>query len=257
MRLSRRVALGGRQLDELHRRIVIRSVVPGTPVQTVEDTDRMGGFGKRITREHWDTLETQVVWAMDIPKTNLQERRDVYELVTAWAMRKGWLTVSYMDNRRMYVDQVILPQGGDLWAWADDFTIVFRAVNVPFWQEITANSKTVASITSGTTVVPVNGVVPCPLNVTFQNISGQACTNFTITAGGKTMSFPGINLGGSSELVISHTNSGLLKVTANGADAYGKMQGVDDLIVSPGDVNVSISATRAGKLTVSSFGRYV
>lgn len=257
MRLSRRVALGGTQLDELHQRIVVRSVVAGTPQRSVEETNRMGGFGRRITREHWDTLETQVVWAMDIPKTNLAERREVYEKVCAWALKKGWLTVGYMKDRRMYVDDVVLPPAGDLWAWTDEFTIVFRSVNVPFWQGATAKTATVASITSGSTMISVDSMLKCPLNVTFQNISGAVCTNFSISAGGNTLNFPGINLSGNGLLVISHTNAGLLKVTADGKNAYAKLNGADDLIVSPGDVKVAVSATRAGKLTLTHYGRYV
>ena len=257
MRLSRRVALGGVQLDSLDRRIVVRGVVAGTPAQTVEETDRMGGCGRRITREHWDTLETQVVFGMLIPKTDLQGRRELYEKVAAWALKKGWLTVGHMEDRRMYVDQVILPPAADLWNWTEDFTIVFRSVNVPFWRGATAKTATVGSITSGSTTISVDSMLKCPLNVTFQNISGAVCTNFSISAGGNGLSFPGINLSGSGSLVISHTNAGLLTVTADGQNAYGKLTGSDDLIVPPGDVKVTVNATRAGKLTITHYGRSV
>ena len=50
MILSRRVALNGQQLDELHDAIVIRSIDPGVPNESISAVDRMGGAGSRITR---------------------------------------------------------------------------------------------------------------------------------------------------------------------------------------------------------------
>ena len=49
MILSRRVALGGVQLDEIHEAIVIRSIDPGVPNETINAVERMGGAGQRIT----------------------------------------------------------------------------------------------------------------------------------------------------------------------------------------------------------------
>ena len=109
MILSRRVALGGIQLDELDESIVIRSVDTGVPHETLSAANRMGGAGQRLTGQHWDTMDVHVRWAMDIPKTDLARRREVFEAVTSWALKKGWLTVSYMTDRRMYADKVILP----------------------------------------------------------------------------------------------------------------------------------------------------
>ena len=134
MILSKRVALGGQQLDELHDAIVIRSIDPGVPNESISAVDRMGGAGSRITGDHFSTIDVSVTYAIDIPKRRMAERRAVFDLVNAWANRKGWLTVNWLENRRMYVDKTILPGSGDLWEWTSEFTIVFRAYNVPFWQ---------------------------------------------------------------------------------------------------------------------------
>ena len=60
MILSRRVALGGVQLDEIHERIVIRSVDTSVPHEDVQAVNRMGGWGQRMTGNHWETLEVTV-----------------------------------------------------------------------------------------------------------------------------------------------------------------------------------------------------
>ena len=66
MILSKRVALGGVQLDEIHESIVIRSIDPGVPDETVQTTSRMGGAGQRITGSHWETLEVAVNFAINV-----------------------------------------------------------------------------------------------------------------------------------------------------------------------------------------------
>ena len=63
MILSRRVALGGFQLDEIHERIVIQSVNPGTTEENVQTVSRMGGVGPRVTGAHWEKLEAMVEYA--------------------------------------------------------------------------------------------------------------------------------------------------------------------------------------------------
>ena len=57
MILTKRAALDGVQLDELHDAIVIRGIEPGTPNETLQATGRMGGAGQRVTVQHYDMLE--------------------------------------------------------------------------------------------------------------------------------------------------------------------------------------------------------
>ena len=135
MILSKRVALGGVQLDELHERIVILAVDPGVPNETIQATPRMGGVGQRMTSQHWNQLDVSVTYGIDVPKTNMALRREIFDAVNTWALRRGWLTTNEMPNRRMYVEKVVVPGSGDLWKWTAQFTVVFRAYNVPFWQD--------------------------------------------------------------------------------------------------------------------------
>lgn len=256
MILSKRVALGGQQLDELHERIVIRSVDPGVPHENIESVNRMGGSGQRITGAHWETLDVTVGFAIDIPKYNMAERRAVFESVTAWALRKGWLTVNWLPNRRLYVDKVIIPNSGDLWDWTSEYTITFRAYNVPFWQDEQPTQAVSGTVSSGTLQLAVGGNMPSPLEITFRNRSGMTIDNFTVSAGGKTQQLTNLGLGGTATLQFRHGTDGLLRITAGGANVYGKMSGHDDIVVNPGNVSVSFSADRAGTFTVQSYGRW-
>ena len=257
MILSKRVALGGVQLDELHDAIVIRSIDPGVTKESVSAVTRMGGFGQRMTGQHWDTLEVSVSYAIDIPKREMALRRQIFDAVNAWALKKGWLTVNWLENRRFYVDKVVLPGSGDMWAWTDEFTITFRAYNVPFWQDALPAQVSSGTAASGSVTVQVGGNVQSVLDVTFQNRSGMTINNFWVQANGNRITLSSLGLGGSSALTINHGTDGLLRIRRDGTSVYEKYTGADDLFVNPGNVSVSFSADRAGTLTVQSYGRWV
>ena len=257
MILSKRVGLNGQQLDELHDAIVIRSIDPGVPKENISAVDRMGGAGQRITGSHWQTLDVSITYAIDIPKRQMAERRAVFDLVNAWANRKGWLTVNWLENRRMYVDKTILPGSGDLWEWTSEFTIVFRAYNVPFWTDETPVQANGGPAASGRVWIPVSGDTESVLDVSFRNMSGMTINNLWIQANGNRITLAGLDLGGRSTLNIHHGTDGLLRIEADGTSVYHKYSGADDLYVNPGSVAVDYSADRAGILTVTNYGRWI
>ena len=170
MILSRRVALGGQQLDELHERIVIRSVDVGVPHENVRAESLMGHFGQRIVDQHWENLEVTVTYAIDVPKRNMALRRQIFETVNKWAMQKGWLTVNWMEDRRMYVDKVVYPSAGDMWNWTDEYTIAFRAYGLPFWMAVTPTQVNVNETSGGSWTLEALGNVATPVDVDFRNV---------------------------------------------------------------------------------------
>ena len=257
MILSRRVALGGVQLDELHERIVIQSIDPGVPHESVNAANRMGGYGQRMTGQHWETLEVNVTYAIDVPKTEMALRRQIFDAVNSWAMRKGWLTVNWLPGRRFYVDKVVFPGSGDMREWTNEYTITFRAYNVPFWQDEQPGQAVSGTAASGRVWVPVGGNVGSVLDVAFRNMSGMAINNFWVQASGNRITLSSLGLGGSSTLQISHGTDGLLRITADGVSVYSKYTGADDLYVEPGSVAVDFGADRAGILTAQCYGRWV
>ena len=259
MILSKRVALNGEQLDEIHERIVIRSVDTSVPHEDVQAVSRMGGWGQRLTVNHWETLEVTVNWAMDVPKKEMALRREIYEAVTAWALQKGWLTVNFMPKRRMRVDKVVVPSSGDLWQWTSEFPITFRAYAVPFWQDTDVTETVVRQITNDTVHMDIPGIADTVLNVSFQNISGAVNDEFSIRAGSSLIDLKGISLGGTETLTISHGTDDLLKIKAGTRSVYSKLQpGSSDMLrVSPGNAVIEIASKRAGKLTLSCNGRYL
>lgn len=258
MILSRRASLEGVQLDELHEAIVIRSLDPGVPSESVSSASRMSGFGSRLTGQHWDTLEAHVTYAINVPNTDMVKRRQIFDMVNTWAMKKGWLRFNTMEDRRMRVDKTVVPNSGDMWNWTtDEYTITFRAYNVPFWQNEALTTVTGKTAASGTLEMAVEGNVTTVLSATFENKSGKEISHFEIEAGGNKIELNNLGLGGNESLVIRHGYDGILRITAGGRNVYSKYTGDDDLYIEPGAVSVKYSATRAGILTAQAYGRWV
>lgn len=261
MILAKRIALNGNQLDAQDTSIVIRHIDPGVPKESVSAVSLMGGSGQRVTMQHVDTLEVSVTFAIDKPKKRLADRRTVFDKAVKWASQKGWLTVNWMASKRMRVDKVVYPSSGDLWNWTDDYTIVFRAYGVPFWQDDTATTvtDTLSASTAKTKTLTAPGTAPTVADVEFKNTSGSACTTFAVEIGGKTMELTGLALAQNESLIISHGTDGILRITEGGRNAYGKQTGggLEDLYIQPGDNSIKVTAATAGNLTLSCYGRYM
>ena len=247
MILSRRVSFCGEQLDELDESIVIRHADPGVPNESVQTVERMGGWGSRVTGQHWNQLEASVTFAINIKKTEMNRRREVFDRVIAWANRKGWLEFSSIDG------------GGDMREWLNEYTITFRAYSVPFWESKLPATAVIESTNSGTASIEVGGTAPGTLDVSFRNISGATITNVSIWLNGKEMSLNDVNLTASETLNITHPaeSGGLLLIYAGDRNVYALRRGIDDLTVKPGTNLCGVSASRAGRFTVTNFARWL
>ena len=263
MKMSRRVALDSVQLDELNPAIVIRSVDPGTPHETISAADRMGGYGQRITAQHWQTLEITVKYAIDVHKESLAIRRQIFDTVCAWAMKKGWLTVNWMQGKKMHVDKTVIQSCGDMRDWTAEYTIVFRAYGVPFWIDDTATVVEIGSEDSGSGWINVPGAVETICDVELTNGSGDSLDSVSVRIGDSVMSFTDLGLADGKKLVIGHSDDGLLYIRKyTGESTYVSVMekrttgSSDDMVVSPGQNLISITGSGL-TATVSCRGRYV
>ena len=257
MILSRRAALNGVQLDELYGRIVIRGIELGAPDESVDAVSLLGGAGQRILRTHADTLSVVIRWAMDVPKNDLIARRQIYEDVCRWARQKGWLTVGYMPERRLYVDTVKF-SGAELYNWTDEYEITFTAYSVPFWQDIVPVSISKTSVSSASFNMLIPGQYKTVADAEFTNTSGSSIATFSITVDGNTIALTGLTLANNKKLSIYHEDNGILRIKADGTSVYDKRSAAsaDDLYAEPGTAAVSMTAGGAGTLKVSVRGRY-
>ena len=256
MRLSHRVALNGVQLDAIDSRILVQGVEEAAGKDQISTVSLFGGSGQRITNQHRDSLDVTVRFSINIKKTNMQARNDVFEKVCAWAAGGGWLTLNYKAGRRLNVICAQLPAAGDMWNWTNVYAIVFRACGVPYWQQDAQNSIR-ANGSTITRQIGVGGSATTVLDITFRCSSGT-CSTFRVVAGSSMIELTGLSLSAGQTLVIDHTADGLLRIMAGGVSALAKRTAAssDDLYVEPGTVTVTVTTQGSGSLTISCAGRY-
>lgn len=264
MQLRRRVQLGDAQLDELDSRILVTGVEEEAARLSYSAVSRFGAPGQRVTSMHRDTLDVTVKFALRIKKNDLVARSELFEKVAGWAMGGGWLRLNYRPNRRLRVVCVTLPAAGDQVAWETEYEITFRAYGVPYWQQVTPVTLTVNSTKSMSRSMEIPGTADSVLNLEFENISGMEINTLSVGTEENSFSFKSLGLKAGETLVINHTAEGLLRIrirTAAGStrSALAKRteDSADDLTVSPGTATVTLTAQRAGKVTLSCYGRYV
>lgn len=262
MQLAHRVSLGGVQLDEIDPRIIIKGIDGGAGKETTSTVSAGAGDGTRITCHRRDSMEVAVRFSMMIRRNLIEERGEVLEAIGAWAARGGYLRINYKPNRRLLVDEIVIPGEGDLWKRFSEYTITFRAHAVPYWEENSAVSAVTGSGTTGSGSIEIAGSVETVADAILANVSGATINNVSITVGGKTMAFTGIGMGAGQSLTIDHVvrNKKLVMRARVGSTSVMAMRSdasADDYNVQPGACSFSFAAQRACRLTVSSRGRFV
>lgn len=266
MQLRHRVALDGRQLDEIDWRIMIQKIETADGKENISTVSLMGGSGSRVTSEHRDSLDVTVKFTLRLRKTEMAAREEILEKINAWAFAGGWLTTNYKENRRIRVFRAQAAGAGDPWDWTKVYSIVFRACGVPYWQEKNAEAVSFQNVTSKSMTFGVNGSEKSVLDLQFKNTSGSTTNTFSISTGESSMSFSSLGLASGETLVIDHVDNGkrcnlrirIRNVSGGYRSAMSKRStgSSNELSVSPGTHTFSITAANAGTITISCNGRF-
>ena len=261
MILKRRVSLGGVQLDGLDNRIIITGIDEAAGKDSITGVGSALGNGQRITNKKRDTLDVTVKFALNIRNTDMAAREELLEKVISWAAPGGWLRVGSRPGKQLMVTLAQAPGSGDMFNWANDFTIVFRAYSVPFWMESNAVSVKSGTAANGSMTIEVPGNTETVAGATIENKSGKTINKLTLKVGDSEISFTDLNLGGADTLYIEHTTRpdiAFLKIrTGAGGSVMAKRSGANDLKVQPGQNAITFTADRAVVVTVNVRGRYL
>ncbi len=267
---QRRVALDGKYLDDVDDSIVLQGVDCAAGRDVINAVSIGGISGQRVTGRRRDTLDITVRFAIDIKRSTfkqLRSRSDVLEKVNKWARNGGKLTLSWRDNR--YADVVLAqaPGEGDIWQWTSEYSIVFRAYAVPYWQEeldpilvdmfgAATNAGSVAVKVGGNTQTIAEEII-------VQNRSGALINNLMVKMGSQKMQFGSLNMQAGERLRLYHNAEGiqLIVITGGGTTrsvmANRTPESVDEFEVNPGNHTFSYEADRAVSLGITCRGRYL
>lgn len=271
MKLSRRVSLNDKYLDNVDSRIVIQGIESQAGKETIGAVSYGARDGQRITNQKRDYLEIQVRFAIDIKQSDLESRAVVLENAIRWARGGGKLKVNYRPDRFVNVIMSQAPGEGDIRAWTNEYTITFRASAVPYWQDETwkeagnvfstvSNGKVTGNVAMD---VPGNAVTYPIYQVT--NVSGKQIDNVTVGIKSlRKIELQNIGLDAGEHLLIDHDDNDFLRIRIMATN--GKYRSVmscrteksdDDLQTGPGSKTFYVESTRAVYYVVQVRGRYL
>ena len=260
MIMKRRVALNGVELDSLDERIVISGIDEAAGKDSITAVGSAAGCGQRITGQKRDTLDVTVKFMMAIRSDDMAAREELLEAVNGWAAEGGWLTVDHRPGRRLMVVLAPAPGSGDMFSWANEFTVVFRAYSVPYWTDSEATTAVSKNASSGSVSIEVPGNTKTVADIKIENMSGQAINNITVNVDGNEMVFKNLGMGGTAKMTLDHVQqAGLFYFRARigSTSVMAKRTGANDFYARPGSRTVTFSADRAVRVTASVRGRYL
>lgn len=266
MQLKHRVALDGIELDSIDDRIMIQKIETADGKESVSTVDLYGvGSGSRVTSIHRSSLDITVKFTIRLRKTEMAAREEILERINAWAYAGGWLTTNYKENRRIRVFRAQAAGAGDPWNWTKEYSIIFRACGVPYWQEQNPETVTVRNVSSRSITFGMNGSEKSVLSVQFQNTSGGTINSFTIGTGSAEIALRNLGLSNGQMLEIDRKDDGkrcMLYIRKGSGSSWQSVMdkrttgSSNDLFIEPGSRTVTFSADGAGNISVSCFGRF-
>ena len=260
MILKRRVALDGVQLDSLDNRILITGIDEAAGKETISAASIGAGNGQRITNKRRDTLDITVKFTLNIKNDDMAGRSTLLDAINKWAYAGGVLTVGHRSGKQLQVVLAQAPGGGDQFNWGTDFTMVFRAYGLPFWEDTTATTVTLTQGSSGTDSITMPGSTFTNGEASIQNKSGSTISEVSLTVNGCTMSFTGISLTNNAYLTIDHIQNGgiyVLRARIGNTSVLANKTGDDEFILKPGSNSITFTAGGSVITTVSAKGRYL
>lgn len=260
MILARRVALNGVQLDSLDNRILISAIDEAAGRDNISAVSLGAGDGQRITAKRRDTLDITVKFNLNIKNSDMAGRTALLNAINKWASGGGVLTVGHRSGQQLAVVLAQAPGGGDQYSWANEFTMVFRAYGVPFWEDVTATSQALEQDTSGSGSITMDCSAETIGNVTVQNKSGGEIDSVSVTVNGNEMTFTDLGLTNNAYLTIDHVTTGgacCLRARIGNTSVLALRSGADEFVMKPGANAISFSAEGDVIVTVSAKGRYL
>ena len=266
MRLSRRVALGGVNLDSLDNRILISGIDEAAGKETISGVAAANGTGQRITGRRRDTLDVNVKFRLWIRRDDMAARAELLEKINAWAAKGGWLTTNYKGNRRLMAVLAQAPGLGDPFLWTGEYQMTFRAYSVPYWEDRVAVTVQTSTGSTRNATIEVPGSAETVMEATVWNRSGAKISWVTVTCGDSVIDLAGLDFGAGERIVITHSHSTdyfVLRIR-QGTDSSMKSilakrtpESSDDLYVNPGSCACQVTAQRAIQAEFSVRGRYL
>ena len=260
MRTRLSAALNGVELHSVDPAIYIQRVNEGAPGMDVSAGNRSGNVGQHLNGIYRKTLDVDVVFSVNVPKRETARRANILQQVSAWAAAGGDLTVNYRDRQKLRVRCVSFPEISGIDQWTDNYTLTFRAFQVPYWVSQDAESATISAGTSGSATLRLRESAGGKLCFEATNGSGSTVNAVTVSANGKTITFSSLGLANGEKLIGDYDNNDIQRLRILNGGTYrsvlDKRTGADDVPLKYGGNTVSVTSGAALSWKVYTYGRW-
>jgi len=266
MRTRVSVALNRIELHSLDPSIIIHGVQEQAPNWNITTGTKAGGMGQFVNGIEKRYREVTVKFAIN-ERRDLQKRMQVLQEVAGWAANGGDLEVSYREQQRLRVVCAQLPAIENITGWTDDFTIVFRAYRVPFWESEVKEQVSVTASTNSYGTLMIRETGGGKLCAIGTNNSGSGATSVFIA---NSASYNGITMESSDPVLIPNGSSIVFDYDENDLQRIRKLTGTayssilkyrsadsdDAIILKQGENSIHVVSDVAMNWTLYTYGRW-
>lgn len=261
MRTKCLVALNGVGLHELSPDVVIRSIDENAPVMQHSTLAKGSRIGQWVTAEERSYLEVDVAFALrnvrDVPR-----RAQVLERISGWAAGGGLLTVNYRPGRRLRVVCETLPAAGNVREWTNEYTLAFRAYDVPYWED-DAEAVYTATASAKTDVLVRRGTARTPISFTARNTGTAAAQTLCVALGDQKIAFAALGLAVGETLALDYGGDGFQRIRILAADGSARdacacrtTESSDEMLLTAPHETLTLSAPQTMAWEIRHRGRY-
>ena len=208
---------------------------------------RPGMLRTRNVRQSLSVTLRYVVRTQDVAR-----RAAVHDLVTAWALRGGRLTINSRPGKELAVVLDTPPSLGSSLKWTEEVALAFTAYAWPYWQSATPPSVSAALAAHNGAyvlhdVLTVGGSLDALCTMTVYGLGGDL-NSLRVAVGDTYFQLEGLGLPAGGVLMIGYSEERLLHITPIGVeDTASRLhcrtaESSDDLMAPPGEVPISVEA---------------
>lgn len=230
MKSRMQVYLNGKGLHEIDEKIVVLDVTYASPSSNVSAQSNGHRDGSYVSSIRFD--DAQLTVSVEIHEYNMARRQRLLQLVAAWALPGGWLTVSDRPGQKIFVRCSNPPTLGSAFRWTERVEIPLGAYEFPYWQDDEPKTATLTGTSAeGSMLVP--GIAsPCYFEAEVTPTG--TLTSLTLGVGNSSIELSDISA--TDPVVISYDERHILSIVSGAVSLLDKRTAAssDDLTADAG-----------------------
>lgn len=251
-----RVWLNNQGLQDISPAIVIHDVMY-TPQELQNSVINHARYhGGRLVRQRVNNTEVSV--RFEVHEYDIIARQEITQRVIAWAMAGGVLTVGDRPGQQLRVRCTTPPAVDSAMGWTKDLTVVFNAVDNPFWEDIVPRGLALSGASASGKLYGA-GSAADPF-VEAEITPSARLSSIDITAGTTRINLTGMAVPAGTKLRIGYDDTHTLYIKAGEQSWLGARtpDSADDLLIPVGTFsNISYTASVSVDAVFSARGLYL